>query len=128
MTETLSIVSLEDALRAKMRQPGGLVLDLTARLDHDPRNDAFEDLAEGVVYQTEAGPSGALRFRRRYKGEPRHLRGLRPALRERDLLRHARRRRLGRRRHRRARSARRLRRHNQPGEGHPEVITYPRPR
>ncbi len=71
MTETLPTVALEDVLRAKMRQPGGLALDLTARRDHGRRNDNFAhaDLAEGVVYTAETGPSGSQRFRRRYTGQ-----------------------------------------------------------
>jgi len=68
MTETLPLVNLEDALQAKMRQPGGLALDLTARGDHGLRNYPFVDLAEGAVYEAEVGPSGRLRFRRRYTG------------------------------------------------------------
>ena len=75
MTELLDTspeVRLEDILQAKMRQPGGLVLDLTTRPDQgEPRrrNDAFIWLAEGVVYESEVGPSGAPRTRRRYTGE-----------------------------------------------------------
>ena len=68
MTETLPLVNLEDALQAKMRQPGGLALDLTERSDHGLRNNPFVDLAEGAVYEAEVGPSGRLRFRRRYTG------------------------------------------------------------
>ena len=75
MTELLDTspeVRLEDILQAKMRQPGGLALDLTTRPDQgEPRrrNDAFIWLAEGVVYESEVGPSGAPRTRRRYTGE-----------------------------------------------------------
>ncbi|MGF1472963.1 MAG: hypothetical protein ACFB50_14640 [Rubrobacteraceae bacterium] len=69
MMEVSTEVRLEDVLQAKMRQPGGLTLDLTTRPDYGQRNDAFADLAEGVVYEREIGPSGASRTRRRYTGE-----------------------------------------------------------
>ncbi len=72
MMEVSTEVRLEDVLQAKMRQPGGLALDLTTRPDYGRRDDALAplaDLAEGVVYEREAGPSGAFRTRRRYTGE-----------------------------------------------------------
>lgn len=75
LLDTSPEVRLEDILQSKMRQPGGLALDLTTRPDQGkPRqhNDAsapFADLAEGVVYERERGPSGTHRTRRRYTGE-----------------------------------------------------------
>ena len=72
LLDTSPEVRLEDILQAKMRQPGGLALDLTTRIDQGKprgRYDAFVDLAEGVVYERETGPSGAPRTRRRYTGE-----------------------------------------------------------